>query len=97
VEATHPVGAAARRIEKAVMLKLPLSAPRASASSLAAHVSDPGLEVLAHELPVEGLVAGRHRGVGGEDRDVLHGLERLGQAVAMCTRSRARSRVRKAT
>ena len=49
---------------------------------LAAHVADPGIEVAAHQLAVEGLVARRHRRVGGEDGGRLHRGERLGQAVA---------------
>ena len=49
---------------------------------LAADVADPRLEVAAHELLVEGLVARRHRRVGGEDGGGLHRGERLGQAVA---------------
>ena len=78
-----PFVLAASRIEKAVMLKLPLSRAEVERLvGLAADVADPGLEVLAHELAVEGLVAGGHRGVRREDRRALHRGERLVQAVA---------------
>ena len=66
-----------------VRLKLPLSAPRPSGDlGVAADVLGPGLEVLPHEVAVEGLVARGHRGVGGEDRVQGEVGQRVGQAVA---------------
>ena len=67
-----------------VMLKLPLSEPRArSCVGLAADLAHQEVEVAAHQRLVEGLVARGHRGVGGEDGVAAHVLfRRLVEAVA---------------
>jgi len=78
-----PFVLAASRIEKGGHVEVAVVRPEVEGLvRLAAHVADPGLEVLANQLAVEGLVAGGHRGVGGEDGRALHRGERFGQAVA---------------
>ena len=82
VEPAHPVRAGREADREGGHVEVAVVRPEGEGLvGLAAHVADPGLEVLAHELAVEGLVAGGHRGVGGEDRRALHRGERLGQAV----------------
>ena len=99
MQPAHPVGARGEadgeggHVEVAVV-----GAEGEGLLGLAADLADPGIEVLADELAVEGLVAGGHRGVGGEDGVALRPRPgpRRGCRPSR-TRSRARSRPRKAT
>ena len=66
-----------------VRLKLPLSIPRLSATSGSPPTSwRPRLDVLPHEVAIEGLVSRRHRRVGGEDRVQGEVGQGVGEAVA---------------